>query len=425
MLFRSIALGADPGPDSDTQNRGIPTVLGAVAISPDGTRLWVGGHVANTSRGLFRDGQALDPGLTVRATVRTVDLGAGQESLRDRKVFDNQGEVAALALSPRGTWLWVAHRGTKTVHLLDAFTLQTAGTILGAGAGIDGLAVTPDGSTLLVHAWLDRELRAYDLTDLRNPELRWTARTVEREPLAPPVLEGKKLFYDSGDRRLARDGYLSCGVCHPDGRDDGMVWDFTQRGEGLRNTISLEGRGGTDMGRLHWTGNFDEVHDFEADIRAEQGGTGLMDDGDFLAAADPLGPSKAGRSVALDALAAYVSSLDRTPPSPWTGTPEGEGLFRAFWCDDCHLPALGYTDSSLETPVRHDVGTAGLGSGQRLGEALDGFDTPTLKGVFATAPYLHDGSAANLEAAIGSHRLDGPTPSPADIVALALWVRTL
>ena len=35
-------------------------------------------------------------------------------------------------------------------------------------------------------------------------------------------------------------------------------------------------------------------------------------------------------------------------------------------------------------------------SGNRIGGPLDGIDTPTLRGLWATAPYLHDGSAATL-----------------------------
>ena len=44
----------------------------------------------------------------------------------------------------------------------------------------------------------------------------------------------------------------------------------------------------------------------------------------------------------------------------------------------------------------HDVGTLTAGSGMRLGGALPGLDTPGLRGLWATAPYLHDGSAATL-----------------------------
>ena len=59
------------------------------------------------------------------------------------------------------------------------------------------------------------------------------------EKLAPIVLAGKRVFHDTTDPRMARDNYLSCAVCHFDGDQDGRVWDFTDRGEGLRNTTSL------------------------------------------------------------------------------------------------------------------------------------------------------------------------------------------
>ena len=53
------------------------------------------------------------------------------------------------------------------------------------------------------------------------------------------------------------------------------MWDLTGMGEGLRNTITLRGTAAAH-GRLHWTSNFDEVQDFEGQIRALAGGTGLM-----------------------------------------------------------------------------------------------------------------------------------------------------
>jgi hypothetical protein len=79
-------------------------------------------------------------------------------------------------------------------------------------------------------------------------------------------------------------------------------------GEGLRNTVSLRGRAGA-QGFLHWSANFDEVQDFEAQIRTLAGGSGLMSDADFNAGtrSQPLGTPKAGVSADLDALAAYVA----------------------------------------------------------------------------------------------------------------------
>jgi hypothetical protein len=234
-------------------------------------------------------------------------------------------------------------------------------------------------------------------------------RTVAVEPLEYEILLGKQIFSSSADARMARDGYLSCAVCHLDGGSDERVWDFTDRGEGLRNTISLRGRGGLAHGPVHWTANFDEIQDFEHDIRDLFGGTGFMSDADFHEddRDAPLGGPKSGRSVELDALAAYVSSLDRPHPSPYREqngalTPDGAAgavlVNRPdLGCVPCHHTGV-YTDSALcADPFRlHDVGTITAASGQRLGEPLIGFDTPSLNGLWATAPYLHDGSAPTL-----------------------------
>lgn len=66
-------------------------------------------------------------------------------------------------------------------------------------------------------------------------------------------------------------------------------------------------------------------------------------------------------------------------------------------CAGCHTPPL-YTDSALNASpfIRHDVGT-GEGPDEPLGPA---FDTPSLRGLWDTAPYLHDGSAPTLRAVL-------------------------
>jgi hypothetical protein len=71
----------------------------------------------------------------------------------------------------------------------------------------------------------------------------------------------------------------------------------------------------------------------------------------------------------------------------------GKAHFEALNCFTCHGGET-FTDSSLGT--LHDVGTLLATSGQRLGDTLTGLDTPTLKGIWATTPYLHDGSAPTL-----------------------------
>jgi hypothetical protein len=416
-------LANDPGPDSDTTNAGVVTGLHAIAFAPDGGTLWVGGHVANVVRGLFVSGEPLRADLTLRATVRVIDPATGVEDLAARKVFDQQGEVSALTASRRGTWLFAAHPGTGVLTRMDAFSLQTVGQALDGGVGVDALATTADDAWLLAHSPLDHTLRVFAIDDpSRPPALADAVALLDAEPLDPEVALGKRLFHDASDPRLAIDGYIACATCHPDGRDDGLTWDFTQRGEGLRNTISLEGRGGMTMGRVHWTGNFDEIQDFEGDIRHGQGGTGLLSDTAWLAHADPLGASKAGLSNDLDALAAYVASIPL--PRPPSAAVDASALFDAAGCATCHLPALDFTDSQLAEPLRHDVGTLDAAAGQRLGQVLDGFDTPTLLGAWATAPYLHDGRARTLEEAITGHA--GGEALDADTVErLAAWIGTL
>jgi CxxC motif-containing protein (DUF1111 family) len=229
------------------------------------------------------------------------------------------------------------------------------------------------------------------------------------EPLTPEVLRGKRLFNDSADPRLSQDNYIACAHCHLDGESDLLIWDFTDRGEGLRDTIALNGRAGGD-GPIHWSANFDEVQDFENDIRHAFGGAGLLADADWRAGSvsDTLGDPKAGLSEDLDALAAYVGSLGDEARSPHRlaggelppAAIAGKALFESpqLGCTACHAgPRL--TDSQWlapAVPLLHDVGTLGPGSGKRLGQPLTGLDTPSLHGLWRSAPYLHDGSAPTL-----------------------------
>ena len=248
------------------------------------------------------------------------------------------------------------------------------------------------------------------------------------EKLTAQVLKGKQLFYDARDFRLASDGYLSCASCHNDGGHDGRVWDLTGFGEGIRNTIDLRGRSGTGHGLLHWTANFDEVQDFEGQIRSLAGGTGLMTDASFAATQDTLGAPKAGLSADLDALAAYVSSLATFQNSPYRNADgsltadatAGKSLFTSAGCTQCH-GGSSFTDSPSR--LLHNVGTIKPASGQRLNATLNGIDAPTLRDAWKTAPYLHDGSALTLQDAIRQHNTG--TLSESQIAQLASYIQQI
>lgn len=426
---RVVALAPDPGPDTDQSGRGVPNLLGAAALAPDGRRLLVPAVKDDLARGLARDGLPLGPDNTVRAMAAAIDLETGAEI--GRIDLDDRDSPSAIAWSELGDLVFIASQGSNQVDVYDGETLRLVGGV-GTELAPQGLAVA--GDRLYVQGFTSRALAVHDIGGLVSGRDSAaaplaTVTTVAAEPLAPDVLLGEQIFHNADDRRMSRDGYLSCASCHPGGSSDGRVWDFTDRGEGLRNTIALEGRRGTGHGPLHWTGNFDEVQDFENDIRAHFGGGGFMADADFDAHGDPLGEPKAGLSAALDALAAYVGSLDRYPKSPYRdqdGTfsrraERGRAVFERLACAACHA-GPDMTDSG--GPL-HDVGSLTAASGDRLGQPLTGLDTPTLRGVFATAPYLHDGSAARLADALADPRHTGGPIEPEDVRLLVAYLLEL
>ncbi|MEO0324595.1 MAG: di-heme oxidoredictase family protein [Myxococcota bacterium] len=109
----------------------------------------------------------------------------------------------------------------------------------------------------------------------------------------------------------------------------------------------------------------------------------------------------------LFALVSWAMLLAAPEPEPPTErTREGEGLFEAVGCADCHVRALEsprglvplYSDLLL-----HDMGPE-LADGVPMRDAT-GFEfrTQPLWGVAAAAPYLHDGRADTLDEAIRFH----------------------
>ncbi len=422
-LTRTITLARDTTTvDGPSAARGVANYLSQVVISPDGLKAWLPAKKDNISRGQFRDGQPLEHDNTVRALVAQLSLTTNAELAANRLDLDNTGLPVAACFSPRGDLVFVAAIGNEHVAVIDAATRNTLPAISTADAGQvlgyapSGLCVSPDGTKLFVHNFLERRVRVFDISALTagtgsSATLLGTVALTVTEPLATNVVRGKRLFYNSEDPRLASEGYISCASCHLGGDHDGRVWDITQFGEGLRNTIDLRGHSGMGHGPLHWTANFDEVQDFENQIRDLSGGSGLI----VGTPNPPLGTPNAGRSTDLDALAAYVASLSTIPRSPFRTaagalTPaavNGQAHFTSKACATCHGGA-NFTDSA--PGVFHDVGTINASSGKRLGATLPGLDTPTLRGVWATFPHLHRGQAVDLRAVFDT--TNAPTATP-------------
>ena len=429
-LTRTISLQRDRGGrgfDSGSTGKGVPNYVASITISPDNQWAWYTAQKANTQRGeLFRQNGPtnvdLSPESTVRALVGRVSLVSNNEPNVDswtgvngniRIDVDNSESPVAVAFSDRGDYAFVAVQGNNFVAVYDHLALLAGGPgvfnwRIPVGAAPQGLVLDHASRRLFVQNLMSRDLSAQpvgaflDVGDRTAIETR--VSTVATEKLPSSVLLGKKVFYHASDQ-MSRETYMSCATCHVDGSHDGRTYDFTQRGEGLRNTTDLRGRSGLGHGRVHWSGNFDEVQDFILDIVDHFGGTGFLPANQTPNSA--LGTPNAGRSTELDALAAYVSSLnaDALPSSPHRATDgavsdaalRGAALFAAQSCVDCHQPSSGYTDSTtLSTSPLHNVGTLRTSSGKRLDATLTGIDTPTLLGLWSTAPYFHDGSAETL-----------------------------
>jgi len=211
----------------------------------------------------------------------------------------------------------------------------------------------------------------------------------------PKIARGRYLFGTATDKRLTKDQWMSCAVCHPGGDQDGRQWDF---GSGRLDTTSL--RGCLQAIPLHITGHLDEIQDTYDFTRLVMAGQWFVPRKDMH---EYLGKSNAGLDADLDALAAYIASLaPRKPPEP---PPElgrlikkGREIFfsEQTGCANCHPPPL-YTDSGKRTAegtfVLHDVGTRLPAQGKEHPR----LDTPSLIGLRRSEPYLHDGRAKTLK----------------------------
>lgn len=304
-------------------------------------------------------------------------------------VVANPWEVA---ISPDGRLLCAVFAGTDDMYVCDVvnddYSELSFRKLIQLGHNPRAVRFAPDGRTFYVYNTLDFTVVAYDSETFAKGE---TIR-VCKNPLGEENLRGKILFYSALQPMVGR-RWISCASCHPDGDADGRTW---QNPEGLRNTTALYGMAWTHP--IHWSADRDESQDFEHTIRGKlMQGRGLVR-GPLFESLDQ--PNK-GLSADLDALAAY-SNGHKVPLSPYAknGLSEaarrGRELFfsKETRCAECHSGPY-FTDSTPARPFKlHDVGTGGDDASEKMGPK---YDTPTLLGIYRTAPYLHHGRAATLE----------------------------
>ena len=359
----------------------------SIVLSPDGYRAYVPHTRSNTSN------RALTFDTTVFPLVSLIDLTTQQHLVGQHislETVDPPGVGLPFdaAFIPDGGEIWVLNAASNDVTVVDLATRQRVAHIE-VGDNPRGIVLSPDGATAYVNNTLAGTVSVIDTATYAVT----TVITVTNIPLPPVLLNGKRLFHTSDDPRLARDQWISCNTCHFEGEHDGHTWFFGFAGP--RNTTSLLGM--IETYPLRWSGEWDESADSEFANRKENFGSGLID-GEMNCSISPPDcvnhPPNQGRSYDLDCLAAFIDSL-QVPLSPAHAHGEplteaerrGQAIFNdpALGCVTCHPPPL-YTDLRM-----HDVGT--VTADERIGPE---FDTPTLRGLYDSAPYFHDGSAAIL-----------------------------
>jgi YVTN family beta-propeller protein len=305
------------------------------------------------------------------------------------------------ALSPDGKRLYTIYAGTNDMNVSEVVDddyqeIQRQGRAVPLGQNPRAVRISPDSQTAYVYNTLDFAVSVHNAATME----RLAVIAVCPPPKTPEWVRGKVLFNTALPPLTSR-RWIACSSCHPDGHADARVW---QNPEGLRKTTALFGLAHTHP--LHWSADRDEVQDFEYTIRSKlMGGRGLLDGRikpkkgfEATELEEPL----AGRSKDLDALAIYCNSFDfrLSPhiPAPGKLSPaaeRGQRLFQSkeVGCATCHSGPY-YTDSSLQKPFKlHDVGTGTDDPTEKIGPK---YDTPTLLGVYRTAPYLHHGKAPTL-----------------------------
>ncbi len=185
-------------------------------------------------------------------------------------------------------------------------------------------------------------------------------------------------------------------------------------GDGIRGVASYlpDGR----LGRLGWKGGIPEAREFVRDALFNEVGLTLpVEEGySFGSSTDnDMYEDPEVDSDTIDAITFYISSL--APLTPEGTNARGETLFTEVACASCHTPSM---DSSLG-PVKlysdlllHDIspeGTRGFPEGVAPETS---FRTTPLWGMGRTGPYMHDGMASTVEAAIEAH--DGEATNSRD-----------
>jgi YVTN family beta-propeller protein len=372
------------------------------------------------------------------------------------KHASNDGYVASAA-SDVLVKITLDDNGVPSVLTVPADGDTTRVALIDVGKNPRGVVVNNADTRAYVMNYISKDVSVIDLTATPEAEI----VRIQSADLPPSGSDGEKFLlgnelfnssrgeFDEGvAERMSSEGWQACASCHPDGLSDGVVWAFAS---GPRKSVPLNGMFSTknptgDQRVLNYSAVFDELEDFELNIRGVSGGKGLIVL-DGTADQDPnvkaFDPPNAGRTQlhvngipAWDAIVAWTQSRIPSPVSPYRGVDPnselgqqiaaGRQLFTQANCQACHGGAKWSTsqvDFARVSPFPETL-TPGAAPEPPLGQlarflrpvgtfdpanpiektannqqALGslGFNAPSLLSIHAFPPYLHNGSCLTLE----------------------------
>ncbi len=320
-----------------------------------------------------------------------------------------EGEAARCALPRAATagkaGLFVTCLGEDKVFLLDADAVNPHDVVLkkwSVPSGPTAIALDEEHDRAVVWSQFAHALTTIAIGEAGDAKPRpfaLSSMTLVRTHEDPKVERGRVLFHSTTDDRISSDG-RACASCHPDGRDDTLVWSSPK---GPRQTPMLAGRldGAAPYG---WNGDAPDVSKHLVQTVKRLGGKGLEGDDK-------------------EALMAYVRGM--RPPPGMPSRPSNDAVQRGLaifqseqaGCASCHGASGDMPDGS-----QHDV------KSRASADVQTKFDTPSLRFVGGSAPYFHDGRYPDLRTLlVKSDGKMGHTKhlSPSELADLEAYLETL